>query len=459
MRSAIIIGGGISGLAAAWELRGTTDVTVLESAPCVGGQMRSACLAGVPVDVGAEAVTALRPEAVGLVHEVGLGEALRDPARAATVVWSNGALRTFPGGHVMGIPVDPAGLTGTGLLSDGGIDRLRREEALPARGLERDVAVAEYLAGRIGREAVDRLVAPLVGARDGASADRLSLRAALPRLAAVADHGGSVIGALRTVRSAPPPLGAAAQGLQGGLSRLPRVVAQASGARILTGTRAQELRRTPSGRWRVLAATADGPLVVEADAVVCALPAPAAAALLRPHAPGADAELDSIRHAGTAVVTLAFSRAVMPKRIPQGNGYVVPPIEGWATREVTFLSNKWQHLAAAEPGLFLLRISMGHIEEERQLALPDRHLIRTAVRELRQALGAVGEPVAAHVMRWENALPQYDVGHMERVARIHSAVRELPGVDICGAAFAGVDVAACVATGRAAALRLLGAAA
>ncbi|NEB74158.1 FAD-dependent oxidoreductase, partial [Streptomyces sp. SID14478] len=194
MRSTIIIGGGISGLAAAWELRGRADVTVLESAPHVGGQMRSAYVAGVPVDVGAEAMTALRPEAIGLAREAGLGEALCDPARAATVVWSDGALRAFPTGHVMGIPVDPSALTGTGLLSDDGVERLRREDALPTRCLDRDVPVAEYLSGRIGREAVDRLVAPLVSARDGGSADRMSLRAALPRLATAADRGGSVTG-------------------------------------------------------------------------------------------------------------------------------------------------------------------------------------------------------------------------------------------------------------------------
>ncbi|NEB78967.1 protoporphyrinogen oxidase, partial [Streptomyces sp. SID14478] len=220
-------------------------------------------------------------------------------------------------------------------------------------------------------------------------------------------------------------------------------------------TRAQELQHSPSGRWRVRATTGDGPLVMEADTVICALPAPATAALLRPHAPRADAELSAIRHAGTAVVSLAFSRALMPKHLPQGNGYVVPPLEGWATREVTFLSNKWQHLAAAEPGLFLLRITLGHVEEERRLALPDRHLIRSAMRELRQAVGTLGEPVAGHVTRWENALPQYDVGHMERVSRIRDAVKVLPGVAVCGAAYEGVDVAACVATGRAAARRVL----
>lgn len=455
MRSTIVIGGGISGLAAAWELRHHADVTVVECGTRVGGQIRSAYVAGIPVDVGAEALTTLRPEAVGLARAAGLAEALCEPAAAPTTVWSGGALRPLPAGHVMGIPVDPAALAGTGLLSDDGIARLQREEALPARRLDRDVPVAEYLAERIGQEAVDRLVAPLVGARDGGLADRLSLRAALPRLATVADHGGSVLGALRSDAPATPPQGPPAQGIEGGLSRLPQAVADASGARVLTRTRARELRRTPSGRWRVLATTADGPLLMEADAVICALPAPATAALLRPHAPVAEAALGGIQHAGTAVITLAFSRALLPKPTPWGNGYVVPPLEGRSTREVTFLSNKWEYLARTEPGLFLLRVSAGHIGEEHRLAVPDQQLIRNVLAELRQAVGTLGEPVAAHVTRWEDALPQYDVGHTERVAEVHAAVETLPGLDICGSGYAGVDIAACVATGRAAALRVL----
>ncbi|WP_338700233.1 protoporphyrinogen oxidase [Streptomyces sp. Q6] len=459
MRSAIVIGGGISGLAAAWELRKHADVTVLESAPRVGGQLRSVYVAGVPVDVGAEVLTAEQPEALALARDVGLADALREPADAALCIWSDGALRPLPARQVRGIPAEPAALTGTGLLSDDGINRLSQEEALPAHGLEGDVPVAEYLAGRIGREAVDRLVDPLLGARGGGLADRLSLRAALPRLAAVARRGGSVVREVRATLSTAPSPATAAYGVDGGLGRLPQAVATASGARVLTETRAHEVRRTPAGRWRVLATTGDGPLVMETDAVICALPAGPAAALLRPHAPVAEAGLAGVRHAGTAVVTLAFARATMPRRPPEGNGYVVPPIERRATREVTFLSNKWRHVDDAEPGLFLLRASLGHIGEEHRLAVPDRHLIRSAVVELRLAVGALGEPVAARVTRWENALPQFDVGHGERIDTIRAALKALPGLDVCGAAYAGMDVASCVASGRAAALRVVAGAA
>ncbi|NEB46975.1 FAD-dependent oxidoreductase, partial [Streptomyces sp. SID339] len=241
----------------------------------------------------------------------------------------------------------------------------------------------------------------------------------------------------------------------------------ASGARVLTGTRARELQRTPGGRWRVLAATGDGPLLLEADAVILAVPAYEAAELLRPHAPLADADLGAIQHASTAVVTLAFPRAEALVRargsgpghipgevFPEGNGFLVPAVDGHALKAVTFLSNKWRWQREEAPDVFLLRTSIGRVAEEHRLAVPDRHLVRSSVIELHQALGSIGEPVAARVTRWERGLPQYGVGHIERVARVREAVGKIPGLALCGAAYDGVGVAACVATGTAAARQI-----
>ncbi|WP_240659923.1 protoporphyrinogen oxidase [Streptomyces sp. WAC 01529] len=487
-RSVIVVGGGISGLTAAWRLRGDAEVTVLECAPRIGGKLRTGTLAGVPVDEGAESLMALRPEAVRLAQDVGLGDDLCDPAPAPTTLWSGGALRALPAGHVMGIPADPAALEGTGLLSDEGVARLRHEETLPAEARTEDVSVAEYLGGRLGQEAVDRLVEPLLGGVYAGRPDRLSLRAALPRVAAVAERGEPLLQALRRMRtsgapgaggspdgasgkgaapyaepreSAAPRAGAvktvAVQGLRGGTGRLPLAVAEASGARILTATRVRELQRTSAGRWRVLAVTGDGPLLLEADAVVLAVPAYEAAELLRPHAPLADADLGAIQHASTAVVTLAFPRTQALSRaraLPEGNGFLVPAVDGRSLKAATFLSNKWRWQSEAAPDLFLLRTSIGRVAEEHRLAVPDRHLVHTSVTELHQAAGPIGEPVAARVTRWERGLPQYGVGHTDRVARVHEAVGKLPGLELCGAAYEGVGVAACVATGEAAARRL-----
>ncbi|MFI6942208.1 protoporphyrinogen oxidase [Streptomyces sp. NPDC050418] len=455
MREAIVIGGGITGLAAAWQLRGTADVTVLESERRIGGKLHTATIGGTPVDTGAESIMALRPEAVELAQEVGLGPDLCDPATAPTTVWTDDALRPMPAGHVLGIPTEPRALAGTGLLSDEGLERLCQEESRQSAPLPRDadISVAAYLRDRIGQEAVDRLVEPMLGGVYAGRADQLSLRSAMPRLAAVAEHGGSLVGALRRVRAAGAPKAAAVQGVRGGTGRLPLAVARSCGARILTGTRADELQRTASGRWRVRALTADGPLVMEADAVILALPAFAAAELLRGHSPAAHEELGLIEHAGSAVVTMAFDRS-RASFLPDGNGFLVPPADGRTIKAASFLTNKWGWLRESAPGSFVLRVSIGRAGEEARLDVPDRHLIRTAISELHLAAGRMGEPTAARVTRWDRALPQYGVGHADRVARIREAVAKLPGIDVCGAAYEGVGVAACVATGRKAARRV-----
>ncbi|MFD7263876.1 protoporphyrinogen oxidase [Streptomyces sp. NPDC059874] len=455
MRSVIVIGGGISGLAAAWQLRGQADVTVLESHGKVGGKLRTGTIAGITVDEGAESLMALRPEAVELAAAVGLGEALCDPSKAPTTIWTNGALRPLPAGHVMGVPTDPAALIGTGLLSPRGVARVAEEEGLPAAPLTEDCSVTDYLAGRFGQEAVDRLVEPLLGGVYAGRAERLSLRAAMPRIAALARQGGPLLPALRRMKAAGAPRSApvAVQGVVGGTGRFPQAVADACGARILTGTTARSLQRLPGDRWRVRAMTGDGVLTMEADAVILALPAFAAAELLRPHSPLAEAELSAIPHASTAVITMAFSRA-RAHFLPEGNGFLVPPVDGHTLKAASFLSNKWPWLAAAAPDTFVLRASIGRIGEDDLLARPDRHLIRAAITELHHAVGPMGEPLAARVTRWDRGLPQYGIGHHARVARIREAASKLPGLALCGAAYEGVGVAACVATGRTAATTL-----
>ncbi|MCX5385508.1 protoporphyrinogen oxidase [Streptomyces sp. NBC_00083] len=451
-RSVIVIGGGISGLAAAWQLRGRADVTVLESEARIGGKLRTGTLAGVPVDEGAESVMALRPEAVDLATAVGLGPALTDPAPAPVTVWTRGALRAMPAGHMLGIPSDPAALAGTGLLSDEGLARLRDEPERPAGPITEDVAISDYLIGRIGREAVDRLVEPLLGGVYAGRTDRLSLRSAMPGVARVAERGEPLLAALR---GRPRPRGSLVRGIAGGTGRLPLAVAAESGARVLTGTTVRAVERTASGGWRVQAATADGPLLLGADAVILAVPAFAAATLLRPLAPDAHIGLSAIPYASTAVVTMAFARERSGLAgLPTGNGFLVPPVDGHTVKAATFLSNKWDWQAKAAPGHFLLRASVGRAGEEHLLERTDRHLVRAALHDLHHAVGAIGEPVAARVTRWDRGLPQYTVGHAERTARIREDLARLSGLAVCGAAYEGVGIAACVATGLAAALRV-----
>ncbi|GAA1902895.1 protoporphyrinogen oxidase [Streptomyces durmitorensis] len=464
----IVIGGGISGLAAAWELRGKAEVTVLEAGDRVGGKLRTGSLAGTPVDEGAESVMALRPEAVRLAEEVGLGDSLCDPAPAPVTFWTRDALRPLPAGHVMGIPADPAALNGTGLLSAEGLARLAQEEAIPASPALTDggdISIAGYLVPRIGQEAVDRLVEPLLGGIYAGRTDQLSLRSAMPFLAPVAASGDSLLATLRRRRdsqgaaSSQGPRPSVVRGIVGGTGRLPRAVAAASGARVLTHSTALALERTPGNctpgnRWRVHAATGHGPATLDADALIVALPAPAAATLLGPHSPAARAELDTVRYAGSAVLTMAFTRT-RPGPAPDLNGFLVPPVDGRTIKAATVLSHKWAWQRDEAPSRLILRASVGRVGEEHLLDLDDRHLTALATAELTAAIGPLGSLLASKVTRWPQGLPQYEVGHADRVAAVREAIGKLPGVELCGALYEGVGVAACVATGRAAAERVL----
>ncbi|MFD3722551.1 protoporphyrinogen oxidase [Streptomyces sp. NPDC058674] len=451
----VVIGGGIAGLAAAHRL--LTDgvrVTLLEAGSRLGGKLRAGELAGAPVDLGAESVLARRPEALDLARAVGLGDALRSPATATAHLWTRGALRPMPRGHVMGVPGDLGPLAASGVLSPEGLARIGAEHALPPAEIGEDVAVGAYVAARMGREVVDRLVEPLLGGVYAGDAYRISMRAAVPQLfEAARTHallGDGVRELQRRAAEQPQAAGPVFAGIDGGIGRLPPAVAEAcraAGARILLDTPARELTRTPGG-WRVLA----GDEAVEADGVVLATPAGPAARLLAGHAPAAAAELRGVEYASMALVTLAFRRCDLPAPVTEGgaSGFLVPPVDGRTIKASTFSSNKWAW-AGADPGLFLLRTSVGRHGDEKDLDREDADLVGVSLTDLGAAVGLTARPVASTVTRWDGGLPQYPVGHLDRVARIRDAVAALPGLAVCGALYDGVGIPACVASAHRAA--------
>ena len=449
----IVIGGGIAGLAAAARLSGadgstpSAAVTLLEAGDRLGGKLRSGELAGIPVDLGAESMLARRPEAVALARAVGLGTALQPPATAKAAIWTRGELRPMPTGHLMGVPGDLDALAASGVVSAEGMARIAEDLTLAPTEIGDDVAVGAYIAERLGREVVERLVEPLLGGVYAGHADRLSLRAAVPQLLPLARRGGSLIEGVRALQAAAAAAGPATpapvfQGIDGGIGRLPVAVAdacRAAGADLRLRTEVRGLRRTATG-WSVR--TDAGELT--ADAVVLAVPAPAAARLLAAEAPAAAAELAAVEYAGMALVTLAFRRGELGPL--QGSGFLVPPVDGRAIKASTFSSNKWRWLAEAAPDSFVLRTSVGRQGEEQDLDLDDAELVARSLRDLGTAAGITAIPYASTVTRWRGGLPQYPVGHLDRVARIEKLTGELPGLALCGAAYQGVGIPACVAS-------------
>lgn len=457
-RHVVVVGGGIAGLAAAWYLRqGGGDaiaVTVLESSPEIGGKLRVSEVAGLPVDEGAEAMLARRPEGRDLARLVGLGDDLVYPGTIASMIYSRGRLRPLPAGQVMGVPSDLGALARSGILSPAGLARVPLDLVLPPTLTTTDVSVAAYIRARMGSEVLDRLVEPLLGGVYAGRAETLSLDATMPRIAALARTERSLLTAVRHVVAATPADGGPVfTTLRAGMGALPGAVAAASGAEIRTGVTARELSRTESG-WRVIAGPASALEAIDADAVIVATPAPAAARLLTREVPKAAAELARIVYASMAIVTLAYPRTAFPTP-PEGSGYLVPPVEGRPVKAATFSTIKWPHLAQADPNLIVLRCSIGRLGEEQVLQRDDTELIALAMDEIAEMTGARGLPAGSRVTRWGGSLPQYEVGHLDRVARIRAAVAGVPGLAVCGAVYDGIGIPACIATARTAAARVL----
>ncbi|MFK0119459.1 protoporphyrinogen oxidase [Streptomyces sp. NPDC090994] len=448
----VVVGAGIAGLAAAHRLseRGAR-VTVLEASDRVGGKLLPGEIAGVRVDLGAESMLARRPEAVGLARAVGLGDRLRPPATATASLWTRGALRPMPKGHVMGVPGTAAALSG--VLSDEGLARVERDAELPPTEVGDDVAVGAYVAARVGREVVDRLVEPLLGGVYAGDAYRISMRSAVPQLFDAVRAHTSLTEAVRAIQgrtaAAPGPGGPVFMGIEGGIGTLPPAVAdavRARGSEILLNSPVTELRRTAPAGWRVVA----GDRVLAADAVIVAVPAPAAAALLGAEAPAAAAELAAVEYASMALITLAYRRADAAA-LPEGSGFLVPPVDGRTIKASTFASRKWGWIDREDPDLVVLRTSVGRYGETEILGRDDAGLVAVSRHDLERATGLTAAPVATRVTRWQDGLPQYPVGHHARVARVREHLAGLPGLAVCGAAYDGVGVPASIASARAAA--------
>jgi oxygen-dependent protoporphyrinogen oxidase len=457
-----VIGGGIAGLAAAFFLRDSgAAVTVLEGSQRLGGKLAVSEVAGIPVDAGAEALLARRGEATDLIASAGLAGELAWPGTTSAGIWTRGAVRPLPRRQVMGVPADLDELARSGILSPEGAARARADLQLPVTPRDGDVPVAEHVGARFGAELVDRLVDPLLGGVYAGRADRLSFEATLGGLAAASRRYRSLSEAAASLLPPPasepdrpsPPVFTT---LAGGLGRLPAAVAAASGATVRTGAMVRELRRT-AGRWHLVVGSAHAPERLAADAVILALPAWPASRLLAdvPGGAAAAAALAEIEYASIAIVTLAYLDAAFPSP-PAGSGYLVPAVDGRAVKAVTLSTVKWPHLRSAGAGVHLVRCSLGRVGEEALLQRDDTELAALAAADFAAASGVTGKPADVRVTRWGGALPQYDVGHLDRVARIRSAVGGLPGLAVCGAAYDGVGIPACIATARQAADRVLG---
>ncbi|MET0908375.1 MAG: protoporphyrinogen oxidase [Ilumatobacteraceae bacterium] len=439
-RTVAVVGGGMAGLSAAYELAaGGADVVVIEGTDRVGGKLRLGTIAGLTVDLGAESILARRPEALELVREIGLADRIVHPNSISASIWTRGALRPMPP-TVQGVPADLDALRASGILA---AEIEQRLLPMPTD----DISVAEHVSQRLGREVVDRLIEPLLGGVYAGHADRLSLRATSPQIAAL---GPDLLAGAVQAKAAATATGPVFFGLVGGVGQLPEAVVAAGGFEVRLDTTVRAVARTPDG-WRLTMGPTTAVEVLDVDAVVMAAPAPAAARLLADAAPAAAFALAGVDYASMAIVTFVLDGA----NDPGGSGFLVPAVDDTFIKAATYSSNKWGWSADQAAGLTIARASVGRAGETTLLHHDDASLIEAARADLERATGGVGRVVEAVVHRWGGALPQYDVGHLDLVDTVERSVAEVPGLEVCGAAYRGVGIPAVIGSGRAAARRLL----
>jgi len=484
-----VIGGGIAGLAAAWELvtgdgsgPDAPEVHVYEAGDRVGGKLRSEEFAGRRVDVAADAFLARRPEATDLCAELGLEGQLVPVGSVGASIWARDRLRMMPGGLNLGVPTRWWPLFRSGILTPKESVRVARDLVAPhlRTGMAfGDRSVGDIVGGRLGRPVVDRLVDPLVGGIHAGGVDDLSAAATFPVLLAASQQPGSLMRrlgqAMRRRGDTPasaaggpsaPPAFLTLSGTTASLADLTAAALEERGVTVHTGVgvaaigrarrRGKQARRA-GGRWQLMLG-GDEPAVT-VDAVIVAVPAPEASVLLAAHAPVAAGMLSAIQYASVGVVTLSVPEGSIPGPL-RGTGFLVPRtsvLEGRPSlvTGVTYLDQKWPHLA--RPGDHLIRASVGRFGDARHTDLDDDELVASVLGELAVLLDLHVRPTHTLVTRWDDAFPQYEVGHLIRVGRIDKAMAELGTVAVAGAALRGVGIPACIASGRAAGRRILGA--
>lgn len=497
----VVVGGGIAGLAAAWELthgKPSFRVVLVERESRVGGKITTAPFAGIDLDGGPDSFLARVPAAATLAREAGLGDELVAPATGQALLWARGRLRALPTGLVLGLPADVPALARSGVLPRWAAARAALDLVLPGRqvGEGDDVSVGAVVRRRMGATVQMGLVDPLLGGINAGHTDDLSAAVAAPQILAAARRDRSLIRGLRAAGTSGTASGAVTGGgpgekragadlprpvtgggpgetgagadlphlvtgggpgetgagavfltVRGGLGRLVAALAAgigAAGGEVLTGDGVAAMTRD-GPQWSV---TLESGRTIGAAAVVVAAPTGAAARLLEPLSPAASMTLGSIRTASVALVLLSYAASATVSPLA-GSGFLVPRGEGKLLTACSWVGAKWPHLA--QPDRLVVRASTGRIDDDRQAHLDDYELINRVHAELAEAMGLRGRPLDGRVHRWVDAFPQFEVGHLERISRAEERLAvDAPGVFLAGAALRGVGLATCIAGGRAA---------
>jgi oxygen-dependent protoporphyrinogen oxidase len=442
-----IIGGGITGLAAAFELTSrNVPFTLFEASARVGGLIQTEHVDGFMIEAGPDSILAQKPAALELCDALGLTPRLitTTPPRTAFVL-KRGRLYPLPSPSVLGIPTTLRGIARYELLSPTARARLAMEPLIPRRRNRTDESVGSFFRRRFGSGTVGLIAEPLLGGIHAGDIDRLSVASLFPRFVDAEARNGSVLRAFRNT-----PSGASGEGmfrsLAGGMSELVHAIERRvpPGA-IRVNAAVTSIARVGEG-WRVSSTAGD----VAAQAIVLAAPARVAAALLRPFDERAASLCAEVPYVSTVSVALAYPRSAVAHPL-RGSGFVVARRHNnFRMTACTFVSSKWAGRAPA--GSVLLRIFAGGAHDPAVADLTDNEIVDFATREIGRVLGITGSPALARVFRWTLAGAQHNVGQMARTDEIETRLARHRGLVVAGSGFRSVGIPDCVADGRAAAL-------
>lgn len=462
MKRIAIIGGGISGLSAAFaieEHRRTTGASVeyvlYESSPRLGGVLRTEKIDGCVVEAGPDSFVSEKPWAADLCRTLGIGDQLigSNDADRKTYILVRGRLIPMPDGLMFLVPTKilPTGLSP--LFSWKTKLRMAQELFHPPHAVNGDESVASMVERHYGSEMVDRLADPLLSGVYGGEASNLSVRAVLPRFAEMEKNYGSLGKAMLAARKKakavkgqhPRPLFTS---LRDGMQHLAESVIERLRPESLRTNVSVQTVQPEGGGWNVVMESG----VERFDAVILALPARAASSVLRACGPELAGELGAIQYSSSITVALGYDNRVR-QSLPRGFGFLVPRSEGKRLLAATFVHNKFPHRAPADRAL--LRCFFAGSNAEAVWDSSDFELIAIVRRELQQIVGLHGEPLFGRVYRWKSAMAQYGVGHLERLDRIEALRKKLPGLALAGNGYRGIGVPDCVRSGRDAAKEVL----
>jgi protoporphyrinogen/coproporphyrinogen III oxidase len=459
MKRIAIVGGGISGLAAAFALEErrrageSLEFVVYEAGPRFGGVLDTEQIDGCLVEAGPDSFLTEKPWASDLCRRLGMEDQLigSNDGDRRTYILVKGRLVPMPDGLMFMVPTQLAPAMLTSLFSPSTKFRMVSEWRSAPRQSTADESVASLVERHYGAEMVERLADPLLSGVYGGEASQLSVRAVLPRFVEMESKYGSLGRGMLAARKNPktsqprPPIFTS---LKGGMQQVSEaLVATLPSGALRASTAVQAVQKQDRG-WVVSAGYASDLF----DAVIVAAPAPVAGLLFEISSSDLAGELKSIPYSSSMTVALGFGKEVRSS-LPPGFGFLVPRSEGKRMLAATFVHNKFPHRAPEDRAL--LRCFLGGSRDEQVLQLGDEEVLSIVRDELRQIIGLTAEPLFTRVYRWKNAMAQYTVGHLDRLQRIENLLKQLPGLALAGNAYRGIGVPDCVRSGESAAEQVL----